>query len=81
MTTVVGSAVAMGGISTMPAPTRLRRDERVPADTLPDPRVAAVSRETSTRPDTRPEPPPVPGVVPAEAEPGLAGASSASPWG
>jgi hypothetical protein len=49
MTTDEGSALAMGGISMMPAPTRLRRVVRVLVWPL-----RVVSRETSTRPEVRP---------------------------
>jgi hypothetical protein len=49
MTTDEGSALAMGGISMTPAPTRLRRVVRVPVWPL-----RVVSRDTSTRPEVRP---------------------------
>src|SRR5512139_176242 len=49
MTTADGSALATGGISMMPAPTRLRRVLRLPV-VCP---LRVVSRETSTRPDVR----------------------------
>jgi hypothetical protein len=63
MTTADGSALAMGGISMMPAPTRLRRVLRLLVVRGP-----LVSRETSTRPDVRPvtgagRAPPVPGAA------------------
>jgi hypothetical protein len=53
MTTVAGSAVAMGSISTIPAPMRLRR---LVAPVDPVWRDRVVSLDTSTRPDTRPDP-------------------------
>ena len=49
MTTDDGSALAIGGISMTPAPTRLRRVVRLPVWPL-----RVVSRDTSTRPDVRP---------------------------
>jgi hypothetical protein len=52
MTTVAGSTVAMGAMSTTPAPIRLRR---LVVPVLPDCRLRVVSRDTSTRPDTRPD--------------------------
>jgi hypothetical protein len=49
MTTVAGSTVEMGAMSTTPAPTRLRR--LMP----PLPRLRLVNRVTSTRPEVRAE--------------------------
>jgi hypothetical protein len=47
ITTVAGSTVVTGAISTTPAPTRLRRA------VLPDCRLWVVRRVTSTRPEVR----------------------------
>jgi hypothetical protein len=53
ISTEEGSAAFMGAISTIPAPTRLRRVVLPLAAVW---REREVRRDTSTRPDTRPDP-------------------------